>query len=76
MRSRTELPLPPSLLHARKPTMQQIDHSLERPGMDYVDLIYQSPLGMPRILEEDMDVLHNLVKAGKVRYLDAIAMYA
>nr|WP_181415618.1 aldo/keto reductase [Bifidobacterium asteroides] len=56
--------------------MQQIDHSLERPGMDYVDLIYQSPLGMPRILEEDMDVLHNLVKAGKVRYLDAIAMYA
>ena len=31
---------------------------------------------MPRILEEDMDALHNLVKAGKVRYLRASAMYA
>lgn len=55
--------------------MQQIDHSLIVLGIDYV-VLYQSTLGIPHIIEENVDALHNLVKAGKVRYLGASAMYA
>ena len=55
--------------------MQQIDHSLDCLTVDYV-VLNQSTLGIPPIIEENVDALHNLVKAGKVRYLGASAMYA
>jgi len=55
--------------------MQQIDHSLDCLTVDYV-VLNQSTLGIPHIIEENVDALHNLVKAGKVRYLGASAMYA
>lgn len=55
--------------------MQQIDHSLDRFG-NRLRSSNQSPLGIPHIIEENMDALYYLVKAGKVRYLGASAMYA
>jgi len=56
--------------------MSEIDHSLERLGTDYVDL-YQIHRADPHTpVEETMEALHDLVKAGKVRYIGASSMYA
>lgn len=61
---------------SRKAIMGEIDKSLQRLGMDYVDLYiihrwdYQTPI------EETMEALHDVVKAGKARYLGASAMHA
>jgi aryl-alcohol dehydrogenase-like predicted oxidoreductase len=61
---------------SRKAIMSEIDHSLERLGTDYVDL-YQIHRADPRTpVEETMEALHDLVKAGKVRYIGASSMYA
>src|SRR3954470_13376057 len=61
---------------SRKAIMTEIDHSLRRLGTDYVDL-YQIHRFDPRTpVEETMEALHDLVKAGKVRYLGASSMYA
>ncbi len=61
---------------SRKAIMTEIDHSLRRLGTDYVDL-YQIHRNDPRTpLEETLDALNNLVKAGKVRYLGASSMPA
>ena len=56
--------------------MSQIDQSLKRLGMDYVDLyiIHRWDYNTP--IEETMEALHDIVKAGKVRYIGASAMYA
>ena len=61
---------------SRKHILSQIDHSLERLGMDYVDLyiIHRWDYNTP--IEETMEALHDIVKAGKVRYIGASAMYA
>jgi 1-deoxyxylulose-5-phosphate synthase len=61
---------------SRKAIMTEIDHSLRRLGTDYVDLyqIHRYDRGTP--LEETMEALHDLVKAGKVRYIGASSMYA
>jgi aryl-alcohol dehydrogenase-like predicted oxidoreductase len=56
--------------------MSEIDKSLKRLGTDYVDLyqIHRWDYNTP--IEETMEALHDLVKAGKVRYIGASAMYA
>ena len=61
---------------SRKAIMTEIDHSLRRLGVDYVDL-YQIHRNDPTTpLEETLEALHDLVKAGKVRYLGASSMHA
>jgi aryl-alcohol dehydrogenase-like predicted oxidoreductase len=61
---------------SRKAIMTEIDHSLRRLGMDYVDL-YQIHRADPQTpWEETLEALHDLVKAGKVRYLGASSMKA
>jgi aryl-alcohol dehydrogenase-like predicted oxidoreductase len=61
---------------SRKAIMTEIDHSLRRLGTDYVDLyqIHRNDPATP--LEEYLEALHDLVKAGKVRYLGASSMRA
>ncbi|MFF4861230.1 aldo/keto reductase [Streptomyces sp. NPDC001231] len=61
---------------SRKAIMTEIDHSLRRLGTDYVDL-YQIHRWDPHTpVEETMEALHDLVRAGKVRYIGASSMYA
>ena len=61
---------------SRKAIMEQIDASLNRLGTDYVDL-YQIHRFDPQVpVEETMEALHDVVKAGKVRYIGASAMHA
>ena len=61
---------------SRKALFQAIDDSLTRLGMDYVDLyqIHRFDYGTP--VEETMEALHDIVKAGKVRYIGASSMEA
>ncbi|HEY0639424.1 MAG TPA: aldo/keto reductase [Pseudonocardiaceae bacterium] len=61
---------------SRKAIMQELDNSLRRLGTDYVDL-YQIHRWDPHTpLEETLEALHDVVKAGKVRYLGASSMHA
>jgi 1-deoxyxylulose-5-phosphate synthase len=61
---------------SRKHVMASIDASLERLGMDYVDL-YQIHRWDPTTpIAETMDALHDVVKAGKARYIGASSMFA
>ena len=61
---------------SRKHVMAGIDDSLRRLGTDYVDLyqIHRWDDGTP--IEETMEALHDVVKAGKARYIGASSMYA
>ena len=61
---------------SRKAILTEIDHSLRRLGMDYVDLyqIHRFDRSVP--VEETMEALHDVVKAGKARYIGASSMYA
>jgi 1-deoxyxylulose-5-phosphate synthase len=61
---------------SRKAIMTEVDHSLTRLGTDYIDLyqIHRNDHATP--LEETLEALHDLVKAGKVRYLGASSMPA
>ncbi|WAZ25854.1 aldo/keto reductase [Streptomyces cinnabarinus] len=61
---------------SRKVIMAEIDHSLRRLGTDYVDLYQIHRYDAHTPVEETMEALHDLVKAGKVRYLGASSMYA
>ena len=61
---------------SRKAIMEQIDASLSRLGTDYVD-VYQIHRFDPNTpVEETMEALHDVVKAGKARYLGASSMWA
>ncbi|GAA3766120.1 aldo/keto reductase [Microbacterium kribbense] len=61
---------------SRAAIFAQVDASLRRLGTDYIDL-YQIHRLDPRVpREEIMQALHDLVRAGKVRYLGASSMYA
>ena len=61
---------------SRKAILSEIDNSLKRLGTDFVDLYqihrwdYQTPI------EETMETLHDIVRAGKARYIGASAMFA
>jgi 1-deoxyxylulose-5-phosphate synthase len=61
---------------SRKAIMSEIDKSLKRLGTDYLDLyiIHRWDYNTP--LEETMEALHDVVKAGKARYIGASSMYA
>lgn len=61
---------------SRKAIMQEIDNSLRRLGTDYVDLyqIHRFDYQVP--IEETLEALHDVVKAGKARYIGASSMYA
>jgi aryl-alcohol dehydrogenase (NADP+) len=60
---------------SRKAIMSEIDNSLRRLGTDYVDL-YQIHRWDPKTpIEETMEALHDVVKAGKARYIGASSMY-
>jgi aryl-alcohol dehydrogenase-like predicted oxidoreductase len=61
---------------SRKHVLASIDASLERLGLDYVDLYQIHRWDSLTPIEETMDVLHDVVKAGKARYLGASSMYA
>jgi 1-deoxyxylulose-5-phosphate synthase len=61
---------------SRKHVLASIDASLERLGLDHVDL-YQIHRWDPLTpIEETMEALHDVVKAGKARYIGASSMYA
>ncbi len=61
---------------SRKHILSAIDASLERLGTDYVDL-YQIHRWDPRTpIEETMQALHDVVRAGKARYIGASSMFA
>jgi len=61
---------------SRKHIMDAIDRSLERLQMDHVDLyqIHRWDYNTP--IEETMEALHDVVKAGKARYIGASSMFA
>ncbi|MGW0944966.1 aldo/keto reductase [Streptomyces sp. NPDC002623] len=61
---------------SRKAILSEIDHSLSRLGTDYVDLYQIHRFDPHTPVEETMEALHDLVRAGKVRYLGASSMYA
>ena len=61
---------------SRKAVMEQIDASLTRLGTDYVDLYQIHRFDPETPVEETMEALHDVVKAGKARYLGASAMWA
>jgi aryl-alcohol dehydrogenase-like predicted oxidoreductase len=61
---------------SRKHIMESIDATLKRLGTDYVDLyqIHRFDPGTP--MEETLEALHDIVKAGKARYIGASSMFA
>ena len=61
---------------SRKHIMASIDASLERLGLDYVDLYQIHRWDSRTPIEETMDALHDVVKAGKARYIGASSMFA
>jgi hypothetical protein len=69
-------PVPNGRGLSRKAIMTEVEHSLRRLGIDYIDLyqIHRNDHTTP--WEETLEALHDLVKAGKVRYLGASSMHA
>jgi 1-deoxyxylulose-5-phosphate synthase len=61
---------------SRKAIMTEIDHSLRRLGTDYVDLYQIHRLDPQTPIEETLEALHDVVKAGKARYIGASSMWA
>jgi 1-deoxyxylulose-5-phosphate synthase len=69
-------PTPNEVGLSRKHIMHGIDNSLRRLGMDYVDLYQIHRFDPTTPIEETIDALHDVVKAGKARYIGASSMYA
>lgn len=61
---------------SRKHIMESIDNSLRRLGMEYVDLYQIHRWDYDTPIEETMEALHDVVKAGKALYIGASSMYA
>ncbi|QJE02146.1 aldo/keto reductase [Massilia forsythiae] len=61
---------------SRKAIMTEVDASLRRLGTDYIDLYQIHRWDDDTPLEETLEALHDVVKAGKVRYLGASSMHA
>ncbi len=61
---------------SRKAILTEIDHSLRRLGTDYVDLYQIHRWDYSTPVEETMEALHDVVKAGKARYVGASSMFA
>ncbi len=60
---------------SRKAILEQVDASLRRLGTDYIDVYYLHRFDDQVPVEETMAALHDIVKAGKVRYLGASSMW-
>src|SRR4051795_9662127 len=61
---------------SRKHILSAIDNSLRRLGVDYVDLYQIHRWDYDTPIEETMEALHDVVRAGKARYIGASSMYA
>src|SRR5215468_10918274 len=61
---------------SRKAIFAEIDASLARLGMDYVDLYQIHRFDHATPIEETLEALHDVVKAGKARYIGASSMHA
>src|SRR5260221_8969203 len=61
---------------SRKAIMTEVDGSLRRLGTDYIDLYQIHRWDDATPIEETLQVLHYIVKAGKARYLGASSMFA
>src|SRR6185369_8738739 len=61
---------------SRKAILEQVDASLTRLGTDYIDLYQIHRFDPETPVEETMEALHDVVKAGKARYLGACTMRA
>ena len=61
---------------SRKHILEAIDASLKRLGTDYVDLYQIHRYDSETPIEETMEALHDVVRAGKARYIGASSMYA
>jgi len=61
---------------SRKAIFAEIDASLRRLGTDYVDLYQIHRFDRDTPIEETLEALHDVVKAGKARYIGASSMYA
>ncbi|MDP2800884.1 MAG: aldo/keto reductase [Phreatobacter sp.] len=61
---------------SRKAIMTEIDHSLRRLGTDYIDLYQIHRFDYDTPIEETLEALHDVVKAGKARYIGASSMSA
>lgn len=61
---------------SRKAIMAEIDASLKRLGTDYVDLYQTHRWDYETPIEETLEALHDVVKAGKARYIGASSMFA
>jgi len=72
----TTMPGPNGRGLSRKHILASIDASLERLGLDYVDLYQIHRWDDQTPIEETMEALHDVVRAGKARYIGASSMYA
>ena len=61
---------------SRKAILEQLDASLRRLDTDYIDLYYVHRFDPDVPVEETMEALHDVIKAGKVRYIGASSMWA
>ncbi|MCH9405585.1 aldo/keto reductase [Pantoea agglomerans] len=61
---------------SRKNILQSIDDSLQRLGMEYVDLLQIHRWDYETPLEETLEALHEVVQSGKARYIGASSMHA
>jgi aryl-alcohol dehydrogenase-like predicted oxidoreductase len=61
---------------SRKAILAEIDHSLKRLGTDHVDLYQIHRWDHATPIEETLEALHDVVKAGKARYIGASSMFA
>jgi len=67
---------PNSVGLSRKAILAEVDHSLTRLGTDFIDLYQIHRLDRTTPMEEILEALHDVVRAGKVRYLGASSMWA
>ncbi len=61
---------------SRKHIFTQVDHSLRRLGVDYIDLYQIHRLDRRTPIEETLEALNDVVRSGKVRYIGASSMWA
>jgi aryl-alcohol dehydrogenase-like predicted oxidoreductase len=67
---------PNSMGLSRKAILSEVDASLRRLGMDYIDLYQIHRWDYRTPIEETLEALHDVVKAGKARYIGASSMFA